>query len=122
MRNASRAAQDRALVESEKAIGLRDPFAHARFDAAYCAILGEIEEHRHQPIELVELIGLQVILGHHHIGFADTRAGPVGQPHVAGVRIRARHDQLGSGLAGDGKHQLVLDRGKNVLAVCAVPS
>jgi len=61
MRNASRAAQDRALVEREKAIGLRDPFAHAGFDAAYGAIFGKVEKHRHQPIELVELIGLQVI-------------------------------------------------------------
>jgi hypothetical protein len=93
--------QDRTLVEAEKIVQSCFPIVQKDLPAPSRLVLGEVEEHHHDPIELRDLGFAQVILRDRDIAFTDDVALPGGEAHV-----RPPGDQLRSRLSRDGKCSL----------------
>ena len=100
----SRSFNRRKVVEAGLPVVQEDLLAPPRL------ILGEIEKHDDDAVQLVDLGFAQVVLGHGHIALANDAASPRRQAHVGLGRVGPFGDQFRRGLAGGGKVQLVLDR------------
>ena len=108
----ARTAQDVLLVEREEALGLVDPVGHQRLLPALGAELGEVEEHRREPVELGDLGLGQIVLRDSDVLLADALARPGGEPEGWGACVASPHDEFGRRAPGDREEQLVLDGGE----------
>ena len=105
-------------VVCKKAVGFVQPILHAHQLLVLCHQFGVVDEHGHQSVELGQLFFVEVVLGHQRIAlenFAVGRTFPSGQSHGRTVQRCPLSNQLGSGLAGHGKVQLVLHKGIKIL-------
>ncbi|MDG4830115.1 hypothetical protein O7627_12485 [Solwaraspora sp. WMMD1047] len=80
LRDSSGVGQQSALVEIQEAVGLDHPFGHPDLLAPPGPVLPEVEEHRGQPVQLIQLARVQVVLRHGHVALPHPGSGPVGQP------------------------------------------
>jgi hypothetical protein len=86
--DASAVLQNSSLVELQECIQLLTPVIHVDWLSATGLVLGIIQPHGNQAIELPDLILLKVVLSHDHIGLADTSALPARESHVRLISIR----------------------------------
>src|ERR1041385_872870 len=99
------------LVELQEGVELRDPFGHLHRNLPIALILGVVEVHRHDALELLDLALDQVVLGDADIALEDLPLGrvlPRREPHRGLLSVSALRDQLRGGLARDRPVQLVL--------------
>jgi hypothetical protein len=107
--------EQREAVGSDDLIHVLLPEVHARLLLALGAQFCGFEEDDHQPVQGVDLVLGQVVLGHD-----DVRACALCRParragQNADRRDRARGDEFGRGLLCHGKDQQILHRGEEGL-------
>ena len=103
------------FVEVQQPVHILPPVVEGELFALLHPQFRLFQEDDHQPVESVHFVAGKVVLGHGHIVLAHPRAAPVGERHVGGVGVGTGDDDLGGGLAGNGKQQLVLGFGKEEL-------
>lgn len=113
--DAALAIEHRALVELQQAVHVLSPVVEGKVLALPGPQFGLLQEDDHQPVECVDLLGCEVVLGDDDVLLAHPRTFPGGEGHVGSVRVGAADHDLGGGLAGDGVDQFVLHLGKEVL-------
>lgn len=118
--DAASGTQQRLLVEGHKAVDVLPPVREQQVFTLLGAKFGEIQEHANQTVKLIELLGIQVVLGHHNISLAHPVALEAEQIHIRCTSIGAAYDQLGCGEASNGEEQLVLHFGKQAGGVLLI--
>jgi len=115
-----------ALVELEEGVEFSRPVGHGHGDAALGLVLGVVEIHGDEAVEGFEFLLGQIVFGDGDIRLEDFPLGripPIGETHAFLSAVCPAHDQLGGGVAVDGKVELVLDSGEKSLrrfSLCAV--
>ena len=74
--------QDSTLVEGQEIVQLALPIPEEDLLPAPGLVLGVVEPHHHDPVELGDLCLAQVVLGDRDVRLADGGAFPGGQAHV----------------------------------------
>ena len=114
------ALQDGFVVEGQQPVHVLTPVVQCERLAVFGAQLGLFQKDDDQSVERVHLVGVQIVLGHDHIGLAHSAAFPCGQAHVGCVGVSPVSDDFGCGVLRDGVEQFVLHFGREELAVCSL--
>ena len=99
----------RRSLKARKSSSRSLPVLHEHLLAAPRLVLGIVQPHDHDPVQLVDLRLMEIVLGDGHVPLAHLSGLQARQTHVRCPMIGAAADQLRGGHAGRGKVQLVLD-------------
>ena len=92
--------EDLALGEPQEVVELGDPVGHVHRLAVQGLQLGELQVGRDDPVQRLDLLGVEVVLGDGHVGLARARRRPSSSAPCCGlVGVGAGGDDLGGRVA-----------------------
>ena len=108
------AVEHLAAVVGEKSVGFVQPILHTHKLLILRHQLGVVDKHGDQPIQMGQLLFVQVVFCHQRVAFENFAVRctlPCGQAHGGAVQRCPLGNQLCRRHAGDGIVQLVLHEG-----------
>ena len=109
-------------MECEQVVHVLAPILEREVSPALYTLFGTGKENVNEPVQRVNLIILQIVLGNDDVTFTNNVPLPGCESHIRFLGVGSGHDKLCGCLMGNGIEQLVLGFGEEHLCrfVCLV--